>query len=81
MIKEYNWFEHPLKHCPFCAAKAKRTGGSLGGVVIKSCRCSNDECIASRCSIDYDVWNSRPSAKESNRTTRAVFDWGVAVDK
>lgn len=78
--KEYNLINHPLKHCPFCGSKAKRTGGSIGDVTIKHCRCSNDNCIASRCSVDYDVWNTRPLARDANRTTVAHWNYGKMED-
>lgn len=79
MFKKYNWIEQPLKHCPFCASKARRTGGCVGGIAVRLCRCSNDDCIASRCSVDYDVWNNRPSAREANKMSKGVFDWGKVV--
>jgi hypothetical protein len=71
----YNYLDYPLKHCPFCGSKAKRTGGSFGGVVVKICRCSNNECIASFKSVDYDVWNTRPSFVDSELTTTASVVW------
>lgn len=79
-MKEYGYRDHPLKHCPFCGSKASRTGGILGGIVIKQCRCSNDDCLASRCSTDFDTWNNRPSAREANKTTKALYEWGKAID-
>lgn len=68
----------PLKHCPFCGSKAKRTGGTMEGAVITSCRCSNDDCLCSRCSVDYEVWNNRVPAREANKTTKPEWllgDW------
>lgn len=64
-----NYATTPLKHCPFCGSKAKRTGGTLGDITITSCRCSNIDCIASFKSVDYSVWNTRIDKNVADSTT------------
>ena len=70
-----DYLQFPLKHCPFCGSKAYRCGGVIGGIVIKQCRCSNNKCLAARSSVEFEIWNNRPSAKEANKTTVGAYEW------
>lgn len=80
MTDKYSYSDHPLKHCPFCGSVAKRTGGTVGDITIKVCRCSNDNCICSFKSVSFDEWNNRVPARDSNKTTKAIWSWGKCYD-
>lgn len=69
-----SWLDNLLKHCPFCGSVAQRTGGVVGNITINTCRCSNNDCIASFKSMDHDVWTTRADERLANSTTVAKYD-------